>query len=143
MKILFARPALLGLGLLALGAAASPQGWQAPAEAKARANPVPSSPEALRKGKALYQKHCASCHGDKGKGDGPASRFGPGTPEDLTDPEVQERLSDGEAFWKITQGRKEGGDVVMPAFEKEIPSAEDRWKLVLFIRTLNEARNVP
>jgi cytochrome c len=27
------------------------------------------------RGGALYQKHCASCHGDKGKGDGPAESY--------------------------------------------------------------------
>lgn len=33
---------------------------------------VPAS--VLNRGKTLYDRHCASCHGDTGKGDGPAAR---------------------------------------------------------------------
>jgi mono/diheme cytochrome c family protein len=47
--------------------------------------PVPRrDPTALASGAALYQTHCASCHGQTGQGDGPsAARLGV-LPPDLT-----------------------------------------------------------
>jgi mono/diheme cytochrome c family protein len=126
--------------VLLLTATAAAADWKAPPEEKDRKNPVASSPEALKKGKFVYQKNCARCHGPQGKGDGPDAKFGPSDPEDLTEAELQEELTDGEMFWKITKGRKDGKEVIMPAFEREIPNAEDRWKVVLFVRTLGEKK---
>ena len=93
-------------------------------------------PISLLKGQALYQKHCASCHGDKGKGDGPAESYEIEPATDLTDRVLQERLTDGEILWKITTGRRSGTDVIMPGIAKRVPEEEDRWKLVRFVRTL-------
>ena len=56
-------------------------------------------------------------------------------PADWTSKKVQDE-TDGEIFWKITTGLRDGADVIMPAYAREIPSAEDRWKVVLFVRTL-------
>lgn len=97
---------------------------------------MPITPVALQKGRALYQKHCATCHGEKGLGDGPAAPFAAQKPRSLADPELQQRLTDGEMLWKITTGRKEDGDVVMPAMAGKVPAEEDRWKLVAFVRSL-------
>jgi mono/diheme cytochrome c family protein len=128
------------LGAVLLAAApdtpAAATKWEAPAAERARANPVPATPEALLKAQALYQKHCASCHGDKGKGDGPADTFNTEQATDLTDPAVQSRLTDGEILWKITKGRRSGPDVVMPGIANRVLLEEDRWKLVLFVRSL-------
>jgi mono/diheme cytochrome c family protein len=117
-------------------AAAEARKWTAPDAEKARVNPVEATPAALLKGRALYQKHCASCHGDKGKGDGPAESYEMEPATDLTDPALQARLTDGEVLWKITTGLKSGTDVIMPAIVQRVPADEDRWKLVLFTRTL-------
>lgn len=108
----------------------------APPAERARPNPVPASPLALARGRTLYQKHCASCHGEKGKGDGHAARYAARPPRDLTDPDFQATFTDGEAFWKISTGRREEGDVIMPSFSTKVPAQDDRWRLVLFVRTL-------
>jgi len=126
------RRALLVLALAAGAASAAiPDEWVAPAPDRARTNPVPDSPASLAKGRALFQRHCTACHGDKGKGDGPASSEA----RDLTDPAVQSRLTDGEIFWKIGTGRKKDDEMAMPAFARQI-GAKDRWKLVLYVRSL-------
>jgi mono/diheme cytochrome c family protein len=114
-----------------IASAAAADEWVAPAAERARANPVPDSPQAVAKGRALFQRHCTACHGPKGKGDGPASTEA----RDLTDPAVQARLTDGEIFWKIGTGRKKDDEMAMPAFARQI-GAQDRWKLVGYVRTL-------
>lgn len=126
----------LALSLAAAGLATGHDDWKAPAEERARVNPVPVSPMALAKGRTLYQKHCESCHGASGKGDGKAARYAARKPHDLTDVALQKELTDGEAFWKISTGRREDGDVIMPAFATKVPSDDDRWRLVHFVRTL-------
>lgn len=48
--------------------------------------PVPGLDAAnVERGRALYVTHCASCHGDGGRGDGPAAASLTPTPGDLTD----------------------------------------------------------
>jgi len=128
---------MLSVLLLAATTIAAAETWTAPPEAKERANPVePTDAAALLKGRALYQKHCASCHGDKGKGDGPAEHFTNEPATDLTDATAQARWTDGEIFWKVSTGRREKSDVIMPALANKVPSEEDRWRVVLFVRTL-------
>lgn len=131
--------ALLALLLAARPAAGATDAegkWTAPEAERARVNPVEAQPAALLKGRALYQKHCASCHGDEGKGDGPAARYSTEPVGDLSLRTRQERLTDGEVFWKISKGRREGSEVIMPALANKVPSEEDRWKVVLFVRSL-------
>jgi mono/diheme cytochrome c family protein len=134
------RAAAAGLGFLLGGGVATPglahDDWKAPAAERARANPVPASPMAVAQGRTLYLKHCRSCHGDTGKGDGDRAEYAARKPHDLTDAALQKNFTDGEAFWKISTGFKEEGDVIMPAFTKKIPLEDDRWRLVHFIRTL-------
>lgn len=130
---------LVAAGLAGLQVQAQAPAWQAPQEERARPNPVAASDEALKKGRALYQRNCAMCHGDRGKGDGPAARMhaqrASRAPQDLTDAAVQREMSDGEIFWKISTGLREDGKIVMPSFQEDIPKPEDRWKLVLFVRS--------
>jgi mono/diheme cytochrome c family protein len=115
-----------------------PEPWLAPPSERGRPNPVPTSEEALKRGRLLFQRHCAMCHGERGRGDGPAARLhaqrSGRAPRDLTDPRVQEGMSDGEIFWKISTGLKEDGRIVMPGFGEEIAKDEDRWRLVQFVR---------
>jgi mono/diheme cytochrome c family protein len=128
------RPAA-GAGLLALAGGLLPaaQVWKAPPAERARANPVPSSEAALLKGRALYQRHCQSCHGRAGKGDGKGARFSSRPVGDLS---RQDGTTEGEIFWKLSRGLREDGEIVMPRFADEIPNQEDRWKLVLYVRSL-------
>jgi mono/diheme cytochrome c family protein len=142
----YREPTLTGLAVVALvGAVAAAfaggqQGgrakWVAPESARSLVNPIPSSPEVLAEGRRLFEKNCLTCHGARGKGDGPASQFVKPTPADISSPEVRNRMMDGELFWKITEGRKP-----MPPFEKKLVE-DERWKLVHYIRSLGttEAR---
>jgi mono/diheme cytochrome c family protein len=113
--------------------------WTVPPEARSLTNPVSPTPDALRKGRSLFGQHCVICHGESGKGDGPNARMHARRakpPQDLTLPAVQRKMTDGEIFWKLTNGRRRGSQIIMPSFEGDIPSPEDRWKVVVYIRSL-------
>ncbi len=102
-----------------------------PSGARAQANPVPLSPEAVREGMLHFADHCASCHANDGNGD---TLYGRGLypkPPDLRLPATQ-TLSDGELFWIIENGVRFTG---MPAFAAS-GEQQSSWKLVHFIRHL-------
>ena len=50
-------------------------------------------------------------------------------------------MTDGEIFWKLETGLKEGGQIVMPTFADEIPKPEDRWKLIHYVRAFVKRGN--
>ena len=45
--------------------------WTIPANYKSMKNPVAVGKESVADGKDLFNKHCKSCHGSAGLGDGP------------------------------------------------------------------------
>jgi cytochrome c553 len=106
-----------------------------PRAERRRQNPLPSNPEILREAMEHFADHCASCHGNDGKGQTEVGRnLYPRAP-DMTQPDTQ-RLSDGELFFIIKNGVRFTG---MPAWGRETPE-DDRasWRLVHFIRHLPE-----
>ncbi len=105
--------------------------WNAPEVAKKNANPVQSNEVSIVAGKKVYVKECLSCHGKKGKGDGPSIATLEKSPGDLTLQKVQLQ-TDGELFWKITEGRKP-----MPSTKKAL-TEEQRWQVVNYVRTLKK-----
>jgi mono/diheme cytochrome c family protein len=58
----------------------------APAALKDLKNPVAAAdlPASIERGRALYGKECASCHGPQGKGDGPDGLYFTTPPSNLT-----------------------------------------------------------
>jgi len=109
-------------------AAFADEPWVAPARAAKRKNPITADDASLAKGKALYTKECLSCHGEKGKGDGPAVKDLEKKPGDLSDPKLWEQ-SDGALFFKLTEGRKP-----MPSMEQAF-TEEQRWQVINYVRT--------
>lgn len=110
------------------------QQWQAPAEAANLSNPHKDDPNGAAIGRELYMQKCVDCHGKKGQGNGYISvslkREGkPLPPTNLASKMVQAN-SDGELFWKITNGRSP-----MPAHRVRFDD-DQRWYIVSFLRTL-------
>lgn len=103
-----------------------------PMEYRAMKNPVAASPEATEAGKLLYVKNCERCHGASGLGDGPATKFIRPAPKEIASAATQDRLTDGEIFYTITEGKKP-----MPPMKKTL-SDEQRWQIVHFVRTLRK-----
>jgi mono/diheme cytochrome c family protein len=114
-----------------------------PAADRDRHNPIAVSEEALRLGRVLWHTHCETCHGTQGRGDGPNARLHEKrkghAPRNLTEADVQENLTDGELFFRISKGIVDEGNIIMPAYERKIPAESNRWQLVLFVRELGRA----
>ena len=104
--------------------------WNIPAKYKTIKNPVVVSKESVADGKELYSKHCKSCHGAKGLGDGPKASSLDVSCSDFSIKKFQS-LSDGEIFFQISEGKGK-----MPAFKKNIPEDNGRWAIVNYIRTM-------
>ena len=120
---------VLTMGLFSFSKVYQNGDWKVPAEAAKAANPVADDDD-LSIGKSLYDKHCKSCHGSEGLGDGSKAEELETYPGDFTSDEFQKQ-TDGALFYKLTEGREE-----MPAFNKKIPEDEDRWYLVNYMRSL-------
>jgi len=112
--------------------AQQPAPWTVPKDAQFVKSPLVASAPALAEAKTLYTANCGPCHGEKGKGDGPASQGLNPKPADHTSAIVQSE-SDGSLYWKLSEGRNP-----MPAYNK-VFTDQQRWELVLYIRSL--ARN--
>ncbi len=103
--------------------------WTVPEEAKQVKNPVDPSDAALQAIRPIYLDKCASCHGDSGKGDGHDSSLYDPTPSNFADAKQMHGVSDGELFYKMTQGHKP-----MPSFRKRL-TEQQRWQMVLLLRS--------
>ncbi|HEV8483415.1 MAG TPA: cytochrome c [Blastocatellia bacterium] len=99
-------------------------------EAEKLKNPLPSDGASIEEGKKLYGRHCASCHGPAGKGDGGMALSG-GTPANLTDETWDHGSSDGEIFVVI----RDGTSTDMEAYKEKL-TEKQIWHLVNFIRSL-------
>ncbi|MGB9628546.1 MAG: c-type cytochrome [Thermodesulfobacteriota bacterium] len=104
-------------------------GWIAPEEAKKMKNPIKATKVSIQKGKEIYDKKCALCHGEKGDGKGPAGKGLSPKPTNFRESHG-EKMTDGEHFWKITTGRGP-----MPSYEKDL-TVEERWHVINYINSL-------
>ncbi|MHB1131048.1 MAG: c-type cytochrome [Chloroflexota bacterium] len=95
----------------------------------------------LARGEQLYQRDCAACHGESGKGDGPAGRSLPGRaalrpaeprgPIDFTDGTRLLSASDVLLQGKVLRG---GMGTGMPEWGS-LYSDDDLWAVVTYLRT--------
>ena len=93
--------------------------WPVPDAQKNKVNPLKGDAASIEKGKALWSQHCKSCHGTKGKGDGPKATQLDTDCGDFTKATFQSQ-TDGALFYKTSEGRDD-----MPSYKKKIPDAND------------------
>jgi mono/diheme cytochrome c family protein len=104
----------------------------------------PATPAAteLPPGRALYDAHCAVCHGPTGKGDGPGASVVRQRMRDFTDAAAKREVSDRFLFDMIKKGSSQfGRSNAMPAWGMKLSDAEIR-AVVAYIRSL-ASRNPP
>jgi mono/diheme cytochrome c family protein len=114
-------------------------GWNEPPDAGSLKNPVPANPATIAAARELYVNNCRKCHGANGDGKIPAGAtyFYSTKPTNFTDVRIVDSMSDGEIFWKMTNGRKP-----MPAFKKRLTD-QQRWELVNLIRVFAHPERAP
>jgi len=92
-------------------------------------------------GKKTYGLLCASCHGESGRGDGPAAAALPTKPADFTDGKLMKTLSDQFLFDIIKNGGVSvGKSPLMPAWGSQVKD-KDIWNLIAYIRELAESHD--
>jgi mono/diheme cytochrome c family protein len=105
--------------------------WDIPAKYQKMKNTTKADDASLLKiGKMMWAKHCKSCHGSEGKGEGPKAKMLKTSIVDFTAKDFKSN-ADGSLYFKSFVGRDE-----MPNFEKKITSEEDRWAIINYIKTL-------
>jgi hypothetical protein len=116
-------------------AARTMRSWSTPADLRGVSNPLPPSPAVLAVARAHWADHCATCHGNDGKGQTTLGRrMFPRAP-DMTRPATQ-GLSDGEIFAVIENGIRLTG---MPGWgDGTAESGYGSWALVHLVRHLPE-----
>lgn len=126
--------AVAGLAFLAAGVSITlaDEDWKVPPEAAKMKNPVAPTADGIATAHAIFMDKCANCHGDKGQGDGPEAGMYDPQPSNLADAKMMSGMTDGEIFYKITEGRKP-----MPSFKKQLDD-QQRWMIVNFLRTLSK-----
>ncbi|MBU2444787.1 MAG: cytochrome c [Bacteroidetes bacterium] len=87
--------------------------------------------ELVEEGSKLFSTYCGPCHGVSGMGDGNIVQKGSPPPPSLF---VEKALSmkDGQMFHIMTYGQGN-----MPSLASQV-STNDRWKIILHIRSLQE-----
>lgn len=92
-------------------------------------NPIPPTISAVARGREIYIERCAVCHGDNGRGDGPAAAGLNPKPADLR-VHLAAGHTDAQLFDWVSNGYPGSA---MPAFRNEL-SDENRWNVLNFMR---------
>ncbi|MCB0521339.1 MAG: cytochrome c [Lewinellaceae bacterium] len=101
--------------------------WPVPDKYTKMTNPVKYNKTTAT---ALWTKHCKSCHGKEGKGDGPKAAQLDTHPGDFTEAAFKKQ-AEGALFYKTLEGRED-----MPSYKKKIPDEEDIWQLVHYMKEM-------
>lgn len=88
----------------------------------------------LAKGHATYKATCAPCHGETGKGDGPASKIFKPPPRDHTDAAYMDTITDDDMGKVIQMGGAIKGKPAMPS-NPQI-RGEELQALIAYVRSL-------
>ena len=103
--------------------------WDVPADKKSKNSFIKFNDASAKEGEVLYNKNCASCHGNPSKGN--VLKSLKPTPPDLAS-EGTQKLTDGELFYILNTGRG-----LMPVF-KDVLSENERWKVISYLRSFNK-----
>lgn len=96
-------------------------------------DPTTATPSKLRRGAAIFDKHCSSCHGWNGQGAGPEAFALVPAPADLEWlAGTPKKKSDPYMYWAIAEGGQQF-ESDMPAFKGTL-NKNDIWAVITYIR---------
>ncbi len=100
---------------------------------------LPTTPDHVARGKAVYERRCVGCHGPRGDGNGPAATFLDPRPRDFTLGSFKFRTTpsgslptDGDLYRTLTRGLRW---TAMPTWH-ELPE-KDRITVIAYIKTFS------
>jgi len=99
------------------------------AEDAAKKNPIAPTPEGLAEVRKLFGYNCAMCHGKSGDGKGDLAADMKLELRDWRDPSSLEKVTDGELFWVVSNGKGK-----MPGEGDRTPE-KTRWNFVNLVRS--------
>lgn len=104
-------------------------------KAKDMKNPLKPTPDVLAKGKAIFEGKgtCFTCHGNTGKGDGPAGAALDPSPRNFTNPEFNKVRTPGEMFWVVKNGSPGTG---MISYNPAMINDDETWEVITYVRSL-------
>lgn len=102
-------------------------------EARALTSPLPSSPEVVAQGKALYNGKgtCFNCHGKDGGGNGPVAAQLDPSPRNFQHHGFWRHRTEGEIFWVIKNG---SAGTSMVGFGGQLTD-EEIWSIIQYERS--------
>jgi mono/diheme cytochrome c family protein len=113
------------LAFVALGVLAACSKSEAPAPAPAPAPAAPPPPAAPLTAEGVFKTRCATCHGEGGHGDGPASVALNPKPRNYTDPEWQKSVTDDQLKKTIVGGGASVGKSPLMVPNPDLAGNED------------------
>lgn len=129
------------VGITSYAAEKDPLAPRVPADqiaaAKAWKNPNADTPENIAKGKELFtgKATCFTCHGNEGRGDGPAGAALDPSPRNFHNPKFEQAKTPGEMLWVIKNGSPGTG---MISYVPVIISEDEAALVILYIRSLGD-----
>jgi mono/diheme cytochrome c family protein len=97
--------------------------------------PAPVTVQSIQRGRDRFQIYCTPCHGQLGRGDGMVVRRGFRQPTSFHDERLRQQVP-GYFYDVITNGFG-----VMPDYRAQVPSVEDRWAIVAYVKALQLSQN--
>jgi len=107
-------------------------GVETPPDGSLPENPTDPTPDSIARGKVFFDIHCAVCHGDEGKGDGPVAAYFKPPASDVANL-TEDRIvgeEDGLIYLTISKGFQG-----MPSLGQNLTPRE-RWDVINYVRTL-------
>ncbi len=98
-------------------------------EDAAKKNPIPPTAEGLAEARKLFGYNCAMCHGKGGDGKGDLAADMKLELRDWRDASSIEKMTDGELFWIVSNGKGK-----MPG-EGDRTAEKVRWNFVSLVRS--------